>query len=216
MEDPGDQCKVMFKTTTDAMITGCGVMTKFFDSLSSSCSRIQVKETFKLEKCCGWGGCSAAGVPGAPYKLHPEEDALPCDMFEFLPNKSRPEYLKYADGPSVMSGELAWPIKTNTRKWEAHEWSNTTGSRISFSIDTAFTADHSGERRVGETRTNIEEYEFFSRDDEQFSWAAWTPYLGCTEGSYIFPPCPYTCPVVELDPKRAPLTYRAYRDSFLS
>ena len=175
----------MVKTTTDAMITGCGVMTKFFDSLSSSCSRIAVKDTFKLEKCCGWGGCSAVGVPGVPYKTQPEDDGPPCDSFEFLPNKSRPEYLKYAQAPSIMSGEIAWPIKTNTRKWEAHDWSNTTGSRISFSIDTVFTTDRSGESRRGEIRTNIEEYEFTPQEDEQNSWAAWTPYIGCTEGSFV-------------------------------
>ncbi len=181
--DPGENCKIIVKTTSDAMLTGCGIMTKFYDPLSSPCTRLMVTPTFMIEKCCGWDECAAAGIPGLP----------PTDPEPNKPGKEKPsitdwepfgqKYLRYPDKPEILSDEVFWPVKTNMRRWKALGWMNATTDGLKMGIQELLDVNVGTEEQMSHTQTDTEEYEFQGLSFDPHSWAAWSPYLICTDGS---------------------------------
>lgn len=170
------------------MLTGCGVMTKFFDQQSSRCSILDLKATFMIEKCCGWEECHAAGVPGLLYKNTDDDDLPGKDtnpkMLSF--ENVGGEYFKYADAPMILSDEISYPVKTNIRKWKQVQWINSTSNRASVAIKDLISIDFGTENQLGHQMTETEEYEFEPPENEPAAWAAWTPYYVCLDGSLLF------------------------------
>lgn len=160
-------------------------MTKFFDEQSSRCTVLDLKATFMVEKCCGWEECHAAGVPALPFKKT-DDDHLPGKEerpeilnFETLGS----EYFRYADAPMILSDEITYPVKTNIRKWKQTSWTNTTSNEAEAGIKDIFRIHFGTEESLGNTATETEEYEFLPPESAPYSWAAWTPYYACFDGS---------------------------------